>query len=187
MQGIVITDLQGSALSLLPLHPPPTLTPDLPGDRRRILSTHFASSLAPTLAIDAALNASSPVTWVPAPTTTTDDDTDDDDDDDAAHSGRRRGGGGFAVCHTRRNQLRYIAPLDSDSALPTPLSRRSALRPHSPTTPASRSRPARPAHVPLRAARRPRRLHPRTRHSGLPQGALPSPPLSSPPRRPSPT
>ncbi|TNY19164.1 Mu homology domain-containing protein [Rhodotorula diobovata] len=92
MQGIVITDLQG----------------------RRILSTHFASSLAPTLAIDAALNASSPVTWVPAPTTTTDDDTDDDDDDDAAHSGRRRGGGGFAVCHTRRNQLRYIAPLDSD-------------------------------------------------------------------------
>ncbi|KPV76406.1 uncharacterized protein RHOBADRAFT_52417 [Rhodotorula graminis WP1] len=108
MQGIAITDLQG----------------------RRILSTHFPSSLSTALAIDAAVQSSHPVVWVPAPQAATasaqlegDSDQDDDDDDDEqpwadsarrTSSSTRTGPSGVAVCHIQRNGLRYIAPVSRD-------------------------------------------------------------------------
>ncbi|GAA6050784.1 hypothetical protein JCM3770_001643 [Rhodotorula araucariae] len=100
MEGIAITDAQG----------------------RRILSTHFHSSLSSALAIDAALASSSPVVWVPgtglaARAGASDagiNDEDGDEDGQPWASAPRPAQGGVAVCHIQRNGLRYIAPVSRD-------------------------------------------------------------------------
>ncbi|BGP38698.1 hypothetical protein JCM10449v2_002633 [Rhodotorula kratochvilovae] len=100
MEGIAITDAQG----------------------RRILSTHFGSSLSSALAIDAAVASSSPVVWVPgaglgARGSSSDAGTDDDEDDEDGQpwaTAPRPSQGGVAVCHIQRNGLRYIAPVSRD-------------------------------------------------------------------------
>lgn len=87
---------------------------------RRILSTHFPSSLQANLAIDAAVASSSPVLWVPAINGKSGDHLDDESEDEEdqveqpwAHASRRSGGG-IAVCQVQRNGLRFISLVDKD-------------------------------------------------------------------------
>ena len=132
MEGIAITDLQGSVYCS-PARSRSTSSPSFPVRSRRILATHFPSSLSTALAIDAAVQATHPVVWVPAPQSAADsahhdDDSDQEDDDDddqpwadsarRTNSSRRSGPTGVAVCHIQRNGLRYIAPVSRDSASP---------------------------------------------------------------------
>lgn len=89
---------------------------------RRILSTHFPSSLQANLAIDAAVASSSPVVWVPGVTGKSEDDADEESEEKEdeveqpwAH-GSRRSGGGIAVCQVQRNGLRFVSLVDKDGA-----------------------------------------------------------------------
>ncbi|BGP23395.1 AP-3 complex subunit mu-1 [Rhodotorula toruloides] len=95
---------------------------------RRVLSTHFPSSLHANLAIDAAVSSSSPVLWVPdvaGKSADCDFEESEDEEDEIeqpwAHSSRRSGGG-VAVCQVRRNGLRFVALVDTDVDPLIPLS-----------------------------------------------------------------
>ncbi|GAA6010275.1 hypothetical protein JCM11491_006241 [Sporobolomyces phaffii] len=104
MEGIAITDHSG----------------------RRILSTHFPSSLRANLAIDAAITSSNPVSWVAAtwstrPETRLAGSVDSDDDDaedrpwnDPHHPSSATNRDGIAVCQVVRGSVRYIAPVKAD-------------------------------------------------------------------------
>ncbi|KWU42547.1 hypothetical protein RHOSPDRAFT_35900 [Rhodotorula sp. JG-1b] len=106
MEGVAIADLTG----------------------RKILSTHFASPLRATLALDAAANSTHSIVWVPSTATALtpgDSDASDEDEDedrvnawdDATTRRHRRGGaggGGVAVCQIIRNGLRFMAPVTRD-------------------------------------------------------------------------
>ncbi|GAA5843013.1 hypothetical protein JCM3766R1_001662 [Sporobolomyces carnicolor] len=101
MEGIAITDLTG----------------------RKILSTEFPSSLRASLAIDAAVASSSPVTWLPAswnpPASrhlrrTPQALSDDDDEDEEPLPHRATSNEGVAVCQVVRGTVRYIAPVKVD-------------------------------------------------------------------------
>lgn len=91
---------------------------------RKILSTEFPSSLRASLAIDAAVASSSPVTWLPAswnpPASrhlrrTPQALSDDDDEDDEPLPHRATSNEGVAVCQVVRGTVRYIAPVKVDS------------------------------------------------------------------------
>ncbi|GAA5881412.1 hypothetical protein JCM16303_000169 [Sporobolomyces ruberrimus] len=107
MEGIAITDNSG----------------------RRILCTHFPSSLRANLAIDAAIASPTPVTWVPGTWNTqlkarrassVDSDGDGEDEEeqpwaDSHHqSSRSTSKDGIAVCQVVRGTVRYIAPVKAD-------------------------------------------------------------------------
>ncbi|GAA5916875.1 uncharacterized protein JCM6883_003992 [Sporobolomyces salmoneus] len=106
MEGIAVTDLSG----------------------RKILSTHFPSSLRSNLAIEAAVSSSTPVTWLPGSwttqhksrTTESEGEEEDEEGDEPHHHQHResasRGGGkdGVAVCQVVRGKVRYIAPVRTD-------------------------------------------------------------------------
>ncbi|GAA5892505.1 hypothetical protein JCM5296_006149 [Sporobolomyces johnsonii] len=99
MQGIAITDSSG----------------------RRILSTHFPSSVEASVAIDAAVVSPSPVVWIPGasgPWSSKDraqEDADSDADEEQPWaSTSRQAKGGLAVCQVVRGGVRYIAPVKAD-------------------------------------------------------------------------
>ncbi|GAA5946974.1 hypothetical protein JCM3765_002097 [Sporobolomyces pararoseus] len=107
MEGIAITDLSG----------------------RRILSTHFPSSLRANLAIDAAVSSSTPVTWIPGTwnnqlrsqrggSIDSDEEEDEEEERDGwneSHQNRSTGSkDGIAVCQVIRGSIRYISPVKSD-------------------------------------------------------------------------
>ncbi|GAA5846384.1 hypothetical protein JCM5353_000472 [Sporobolomyces roseus] len=107
MEGIAITDHSG----------------------RRILSTHFPSSLRANLAIDAAIASSNPVIWVPGTWNTTtkahaesENETSDEEeeeqpwksDEPSSTQARSNSKDGLAVCQVVRGTVRYIAPVKAD-------------------------------------------------------------------------
>lgn len=124
MQGVAIVDSAGCVHSLASSLE--TVTDCVLAQRRRILSTHFPSTLQANLAIDAAVASSSPVLWVPGVTGQTadegDEESEDEEDEDErpwAHASRRSGGG-VAVCQVRRNGLRFVSVVDKDGACAIP-------------------------------------------------------------------
>jgi len=98
---------------------------------RRILSTHFPSSLRANLAIDAAIASPNPVIWVPGTWNTStkahahssDESSDEEEEEeqpwrsDEPSSIQARSGNkdGLAVCQVVRGTVRYIAPVKADS------------------------------------------------------------------------
>lgn len=98
---------------------------------RRILSTHFPSSLRANLAIDAAIASSNPVIWVPGTWNTStkahahsSDESSDEEgeeeqpwrsDEPASTQARSGNKDGLAVCQVVRGTVRYIAPVKADS------------------------------------------------------------------------